>query len=138
MVSYKTRTIRIAYIETEIWCKNNEGILEYKGQKNALDVFKELKEHLEQKELIPDEYFSFNDYSFKDNKEFPDCYRLVSYAVYGDSEGIYLDVDLYTKDKKQKTKIIHFVTGKTLSTSNKAMNRMYKIAREITKIFGRI
>lgn len=124
-------------IETEIWTQNNEGILEYKNQKNALDVFRELKEYLESKKLIPDEYFMFNEYSFKDNKEFLKCYRLISYAVYGDSEGIYLDVDLYTKDKNQKTEIIHFLTGKTLSTSDESMNQMYKTACEITKIFGK-
>ena len=123
-------------IETKIWVDQpeKEGYLKYAGQRKAKDVFEELKNYLEKIKLLPEEYFSLN---FKlAEKEFPQYYRLAAYANYGSSEGIYLDIDLYTEGEDGKVEIIHFATGKTLSTADYAMNRMYRAACETIKVFG--
>ena len=123
-------------IDTEIWREHPEksGYLQYVGQRKAEEVFDEIKDYLEKIKLIPDEYFSLN-YKLK-GQDFPKYFQLVAYANYGSSEGIYLDIDLYTGDENGKTQIIHFATGKTLSTSDNAMNQMYRAACETVKAFG--
>ena len=56
--------------------------------------------------------------------------RVVAYANWGSSEGIYVDVDLIGDDE-----VLHFATGKTLSASSEAFDRMQYIAGVIYKMF---
>lgn len=123
--------IKLKQIELEIWEPNPEkrGLLRFVGCRKAKDVFDELYAELKRLDLVPDEYFLM---FFKIEKDtlVPKDSRVVAHANWGGSEGIYLDVDLVGKNE-----ILHLATGKTLSESSEAFDRMQYIAGVIYKMF---
>ena len=46
-------------IQTEIWVPSKEhpGCVEYKGQRNAREVYTDIRDLLKAEDLMPDEYF---------------------------------------------------------------------------------
>ena len=101
-------------IETEIWKSDPEkkGLLHYAGQRKTDEVFRELKTFLEKEGLLPDEYFDIA-YGFdQESPLFPKTDDFRCYAQWGGSEGIYLEVDLLTRDPATgKREWINFATG---------------------------
>lgn len=121
---------KIDIVETDIWEPGEKPhTLRYVGQRKALDVFQDLKSYLEQRGMLPDEYFLPN-HSFDKNTLFPKEPTIVAYANYGGSEGVYLDVDLFCETGR-----VHFATGKTLSEGKEALDHMYLICSAIMQSF---
>lgn len=118
-------------IELEIWEPNPEkpAYLRFVGCRKAKDVFDELYAELKRLDLVPDEYFSMF-FRIEETTLVPRDSRVVAYANWGGSEGIYLDVDLVGKEET-----LHLATGKTLSESSEAFDRMQYIAGVIYKMF---
>ena len=127
-------------IETEIWKRDPEkkGVLHYEGQRKTEEVFRELREFLEKEGLLPDEYFSMA-YGFdQDYPLFPKTDDFRCYAQWGGSEGIYLEVDLLTRDPATgKQEWLNFATGKTLDESLEAFNKMQHTAGRIYCVLTR-
>ena len=127
-------------IETEIWKRDPEkkGVLHYEGQRKTEEVFRELREFLEKEGLLPDEYFSMA-YGFeRDYPLFPKTDDFRCYAQWGGSEGIYLEVDLLTRDPATgKQEWLNFATGKTLDESLEAFNKMQHTAGRIYCVLTR-
>ena len=122
---------KLKQIELENWEPNpkNPAYVRFVGCRKAKDVFDELYAELKRLDLVPDEYFLM---FFKIEKDtlVPKDARVVAHANWGGSEGIYLDVDLVSKDET-----LHLATGKTLSESSEAFDRMQYIAGVIYKMF---
>jgi len=124
-------------IETVNWTysPDNPGRRTYAGQRTALEVFEELKAHLNSIGYLPEEYFSFDCYHNWDNgRLFPEDGWLSCQVDYGSSEGIYLDITLehYENGGHQCE---HFATGKTLDESGSAMDRMHLVASAIIRAY---
>lgn len=116
-------------IELEIYSEPDENYRVKKlGMATARSVFEQLNAHLESKGMLPDEYFSFNDYNFDKYQEFvPDNVRdFICHTNFGDSEGIYIDIYLRTDEGK----LISFATGKTLAEDADNFIIMSRIAAE--------
>ena len=116
----------IQTIDCDRWSEPDEQRrVKHLGMIKAKDAFEQLYTHLQAKNLLPDEYFLFTERNFPDDAELPDFRTAVCHTDFGGSEGIYIDVDLYCRDKQ-----IHFATGKTLSEDADAFFRMSRIAAE--------
>lgn len=122
-------------IKTEIWnaVPDKPGKVQYAGQRKIGEVFKELYNYLKEEGILPDEYFLLSQ-DLNKNDDFPRS-DVQCYAQWGNSEGIYLEVELVAYDKEDRTKRIHFATGKTLSETGVAYDRMQYIAGRIYKAF---
>ena len=98
------------------------------GTANAKEVFEKLNTHLEENNLLPDEYFLFSESNFtRFDGELPTDTADITYEVdYGDSEGIYLDINIRTAKYEQ----VHFATGKTLGETTEDFLRMSRIGAE--------
>lgn len=122
-------------IQTEIWnpVSDKPGKVQYAGQRKIGDVFKELYSYLKAEDILPDEYFLLNNHLNEDD-DFPQS-DVQCYAQWGSNEGIYLEVDLIVYDEEHKARQIHFATGKTLSETVTAYDRMQYIAGQIYKAF---
>lgn len=123
-------------IETEIWVPDLEkkGYVKYTGQRKARDVFQEVSEALEEAGLYPDEYFSLaSQFKYGDTVEFPVARELACYANWGGSEGIYLEVMVYTEIQNE-CKWVNFASGKTLDETHEAFIRMQYIAGYIYQL----
>ena len=118
-------------IELELWEPNPDkhAYLRFVGCRKAKEVFNELYAELQRLDLVPDEYFTMF-FRIEENTLVPKDARVVAYANWGGSEGIYIDVDLIGKDEA-----LHLATGKTLSESTEAFDRMQYIAGVIYKMF---
>ncbi len=104
------------------------------GRRKAIDVFKELEERLRQLGLYPDEYFLLATEFEDENALFPEAIDICCFAQWGNSEGIYLEVNLVTAvDGKCVRK--NFATGKTLADDSNAFDRMQYTAGYIYKLF---
>ena len=107
--------------------------LEYAGQRTAVEVFKELKQRLDNLGLLPDEYFLMDNH-WENGREIPVGSDLFVTTDYGGSEGVYLDVYLkWYEDNKPVTR--NFITGKTLGETGADLDRMFLISSAITKAF---
>lgn len=121
---------KIDIVETDVWEPDEKpGYLRYVGQRKTEEVFRDLKTHLQQRDMLPDEYFLPNPAAEKGSL-FPKNARIMAYADYGGNEGVYLDVDLATEKG-----IEHFATGKTLSEGKDALDHMYLICSAIMQSF---
>lgn len=121
---------KIDVVETDIWEPGEKPhMLRYVGQRKALDVFQDLKSYLEQRDMLPDEYF-LPSHSFDKNSLFPKDVEIIAFSDFGGSEGIYLDVDLFCEAGR-----VHFATGKTLDETKEALDRMYLICSAIILAF---
>ncbi len=110
-------------IETTLYSEPDENHRVKKiGNANAKDIFEQIRQHLEDNNLLPDDYFipSINEY-----EELPDFYNFNCNVNFGESEGIYLDIGLLTENG-----IIPFATGKTLDESYESFIHMGRIAAE--------
>ena len=118
-------------IELELWEPNPDkpAYLRFVGCRKAKEVFNELYAELQRLDLVPDEYFTMF-FRIEEDTLVPKDARVVAYANWGGSEGIYIDVDLIGKDEA-----LHLATGKTLSESTEAFDRMQYIAGVIYKMF---
>ena len=122
-------------IEFERWERSvhDPGRLKYAGQRNAVEVFEELRDRLEQLGCLPDEYFMI-DADWERDREIPKGSDIFCTTDYGESEGIYVDVYLkWYEDGKPVTKT--FATGKTLGNTGADLDRMFLTASAITKAF---
>ena len=137
-------------IETEVWKKNPDrpGTVIFDSQRAAQDIFNELKAHLKTDGRLPDEYFLFDDRTWRDGALFPRDADIISSVNYGGNEGIYLDITLryqkevpeYNKatdtvEKKTHTVTEHFATGKTLGDTIDDLDRMNLVAASVTAAF---
>lgn len=96
------------------------------GMANAQEIFNKLEAHLKENNLLPDEYFLFEESNFtKNNGELPEVYNVICNTNFGGSEGIYLDIIL-----KSQNGNINFATGKTLDDSVEAFYKMSRIGAE--------
>ena len=122
-------------IDLEIWApkKDDPRYLEFVRQRTGKEVFEELKQYLERRGMLPDEYFLLDGHW--DGKQLiPRQADMFCAADYGESEGIYVDVFLkYYEKGKSITKT--FATGKTLDDTGAALDRMFLTAAAITKAF---
>lgn len=116
---------KIESIEVKKYSEPDErGQVRYIGMKDAEEVFEQLKSHLEQVDMLPDDYFLL------DHKgELPDYVQALCIPNYGGCEGIYLDITLLTTEQG-KPKMIDFATGKTLGETGDDFLRMSRIAAE--------
>lgn len=82
--------------------------------------------------LFPDEYFLLD---LKPEQLFPNVDSMYCFAEWGGSEGIYLNVKIYSYDEDKHTmKDIRFATGKTLKETTEAFERMQYIAGYIYRL----
>lgn len=120
----------IRSFELDRWSgPDGEGRVRHIGMADGKETFDKLREHLEQKGMLPDDYFLMGESWTRGGRELPDFDHALCIPDYGSSEGIYLDISLiYHKDGQQKS--IHFATGKTLEESADAFIRMARAAAE--------
>jgi len=97
-------------IEIEVFEPDPEkpGYLRFVRIKTLQEIFDELYSRLESLDLLPDEYFSISpDYRYlqkyrgKKHDEIPlpeNCWRIISFAVRGASEGHYIHVGAITTE----------------------------------------
>lgn len=127
----------MSIIETEIWEPHPEkkGCLRYVGQRKVGDVFKELTEYLTKEGIYPDEYFLLN-HSIENDALLPHVEDVISYAQWGGSEGVYLEVEFVVRQAKTNSyERINFATGKTLGETGEDFDKMQYIAGRIYKAF---
>ena len=122
-------------IELEIWKPKEDDprYAEYAGQPVAEAVFVELKQRLDSRGMLPDEYFLMAP-EWENGREIPKGADVFVTTDYGESEGIYLDGYLkWHEDGKPVTR--SFFTGKTLGNTGADLDRMFLISSAITKAF---
>ncbi|MGN1339849.1 MAG: hypothetical protein ACI4WS_06120 [Oscillospiraceae bacterium] len=96
------------------------------GQITYQEAFDQLKDHLEYLGMLPSEYFELSPDVFRPEDPVPDNWcDFTSNAVFGSSEGIFLDIYLNTSDGTKR-----FATGKTLNASTESYIWMSRIAAE--------
>ena len=117
-------------LELERWSKPDElHRVKFLGMVKAQTAFDKLKAHLEANKLLPDEYFLFNADNFKDNnEELPNFSTAVCNTSFGGSEGIYIDISLFSNSVHNNK--ISFATGKTLKEGIESFYHMSRIAAE--------
>ena len=124
----------IESIECRIWSEPDEKHCVHEiGMMEAEDVFDRLHDHLADEDMLPDEYFNFNDNFFAGSHEYYQTARELpknfshfsAETDWGGSEGIYLDIYVNIPGKR-----IPFATGKTLSEDGNAFINMSRIAAE--------
>lgn len=123
-------------IETQIWedVPEKKGYVRYVGQRKLHDVFSELEAYLKKENIYPDEYFMLT----RDNDpdaQFPQG-DIRCYAQWGNSEGIYIELEvLVAATKDSPARWVNVASGKTLAQSSEAYDRMQYIAGRIYKAF---
>lgn len=95
------------------------------GMANAKEIFDKLYAHLEENNLLPDEYFLFNDGFSYYKGELPEFSDVICHTNFEGSEGIYIDIFLRTGRG-----IVSFATGKTLAETADDFYKMSRIAAE--------
>lgn len=124
-------------IEVDRWVPSEKkGMVKHVGMISPQEAFDVLKKHLEEAELMPDEYFISDSYGWKDVKELPNFHRASCDVHWGGSEGIYLDIDLVYRDEEQQLQHFHLATGKTLGESGDDFLRMSRIAAECSMMLN--
>lgn len=125
-------------IATQNWkpVPDKPGLIELVSRRKAVEVFHDLEDALRNADLYPDEYFLL-DNEFRNEKiDFPEISDLTCFAQWGNSEGIYLDVELIVYDRENNCcKRKHFATGKTLAEDSASFDRMQYIAGYIYRLF---
>ena len=122
---------KIKSLELEKWSEPDEnGFVRKIGMANAKNSFESLKQHLTKFNMLPDEYFFFNGPKYRLDGDLPEFDQAVCIPSYGESEGIYLDINLLCFDDHGHQEIIPFATGKTLKESGDDFLRMARIAAE--------
>lgn len=127
-------------IEVDKWMPSEKkGMVKHAGMISPYDAFTELRKHLENVDLMPEEYFSMNPWSWKEkgfDEELPDYIRAECSVHWGGSEGIYMDIALLYRDKQNHLARLDFATGKTLGSSGDDFLRMSRIAAECSMMLN--
>ena len=127
----------IKTIEVDRWVPSEKkGMVKHDGMISPHEAFDALEKHLKETDLMPDEYFSPNTWSWKDVKELPEYIRADCNVHWGGSEGIYLDVSLLYRDEKSELQHFNLATGKTLGESGDDFLRMSRIAAECSMMLN--
>lgn len=127
--------LKIQTIESDIYEKTDNNILaKHVGMKTGQAVFDLLYKHLEQCDLLPDEYFLLS-HDPAMQRALPDFHTAICSADWGGSEGIYLDISLLYAENRER-KLLHFATGKTLDRSGDAFLKMSRIAGECSMMLN--
>ena len=101
------------------------------GTKTFGEVFAELEKHLQDNDLMPDEYFTLS-FAIDENAPVPSDWRQFSCNTnFGGSEGIYTDISL-----KTESGTINFATGKTLGDTVEDFVRMSRIGAECSMLLN--
>ena len=125
-------------IETEIWVPSKEhpNCVKYKGQRNAREVYTEIRDLLKAEDLMPDEYFIISSKFDNINVNVPKVVDVICYAKWGGSEGIYLHVDFIVENTTYNIyEPVNFAVGKSLKETTEAFDRMQYIAGRIYRAF---
>ncbi len=120
----------VSTIKVDKWEPHPEkkGMVRHAGMRTYGEVFEELKKHLEEMGLLPDEYF-LQSSSINPNKELPDYSEAICYVNFGGSEGIYLDVMFVSYSGKDRA-FDNFATGKTLGATVEDYYKMSLVCAE--------
>ena len=122
-------------VKTETMIQKDDGTKIFEPR-TIQEVFNDIKKILIEERLCPEEYFSLN-YQIRGlaNEPFPEISDLFCNAQWGESEGIYLDITMNVFISEEKTyKQISFITGKTLSETEDAFDRMQYIGGYIYRL----
>lgn len=125
---------KIQTIESDRYEKTEKGLLRHVGMISGQELFDKLKKHLEENDLLPDEYFLQSIY-LNQTSEVPNFSDAVCHTNWGGSEGIYIDIDLAYREGDQR-KFFHLATGKTLDQDGDAFMRMSRIAAECSMMLN--
>ncbi len=122
-------------VKTETRIQKEDGTRIYKPR-TIQEVFNDIKKILTEEGLCPEEYFTLSyPTSCRADEPFPEISDLFCNAQWGGSEGIYLDITINVFDsEEEKYKQISFITGKTLSESGDAFDRMQYIGGYIYRL----
>ena len=122
-------------VKTENIIQKADGVRIYEPR-TIQEVFNDIKKILKEEGLCPEEYFSLSyNMSCHANEPFPEISNLSCNAQWGGSEGIYLEVVMDIFDSEEKTyKQMSFITGKTLSETEAAFDRMQYIGGYIYRL----
>lgn len=122
---------KIKTFELDRWSEPDENRrVKHIGMADAQETFEKLRKHLEDYDLLPDEYFSFSGEYKGLTGELPDFDEAVCIPNFGSSEGIYLDIYLMCRDREGRRYFQQFATGKTLGETADDYYRMFRIAAE--------
>lgn len=123
----------IPTIETEKWEPHPEkkGMVRLAGMRTHGEVFDELKDHLAEMGMLPDEYFLAGNFD-SSWEQLPKFKEALCNVNFGGSEGIYLDIYLVLDNgyNSGSTELLRFATGKTLHSDVEAFYKMSMIAGE--------
>lgn len=122
-------------VKTETMVQKEDGTRIYEPR-TFQEVFNDIKKILTEEGLCPEEYFTLSyPTSCHADESFPEISGLFCNAQWGGSEGIYLDIAMNVFDSEEKKyKQISFITGKTLSESEDAFDRMQYIGGYIYRL----
>lgn len=113
------------------------GEMKCVGRMTNNEVFHQLREHLLNVGLLPDEYFTQNAGYGEGKKEIPNYKTVECFVNWGGKEGIYLDINLvYYNEQTNQSERIPFALGKTLDMSGDAFLRMNRIAAECSMMMN--
>ena len=126
----------MSIIKTEIWkpSKEKKRMVTYVGQRKVKDIFSELCDYLKKENIFPDDYFVLSD-NFEVDQLMPRIVKPICYAQWGDSEGIYLEIEFIIENNDKTHERVNFATGKTLGETSADYDRMQYIAGRIYKAF---
>ena len=119
----------IKTIASDRYEKMENGLLKHVGMITGKEAFNQLKKHLEEVGLLPDEYFIPTYFQKNMDEELPAFRSAICHTDWGGNEGIYVDIELMYIENRNR-KFHHFATGKTLDESGEAFLRMSRIAAE--------
>lgn len=107
------------------------------GMAKAIDIFNQLRDHLKNRNMLPDEYFLYSGDEDSD-KELPNYDFALCIPNFGDSEGVYLDIVLVYRENEHNNQrhYMNFATGKTLSEGVDSFLKMSKIGAECSLLLN--
>lgn len=127
-------------IDVDKWVPSEKkGMVKHAGMISPYDAFTQLRGHLENMDLMPEEYFSMNPWTWKEkgfDEALPNYLRADCTVHWGGSEGIYMDIALLYRDEKNNLQRMDFATGKTCGSSGDDYLRMSRIAAECSMMLN--
>lgn len=96
---------------------------------NLSELYEKIKRHLDNQNLLPDEYFEISSRISDSELDVGEDISISCKTRWGGSEGIYIDVYLDYPDKRKRS----IITGKSLGETEADYDRMNYIAGEIYK-----
>lgn len=126
----------IKTIEVDRWESLPSGMVRHIGMISPQEAFNALEKHLEEVNLMPDDYFNCSSYSWPGITELPDYFQADCNVNWGGSEGIYLDISLLYRDENKQVQRFKLATGKTLGETGDDFLRMSRIAAECSMMLN--